>query len=276
MKPDIKLDSIDAWIRHHIQRGTLLTKNTVFLDVGAYRGDVTRQMFLDSEIDKAILFEANKESYLALTNLFSNNKQVDIIHTAMGDQEGMIEFHCDSDPATGSVLSYQHSSDDLATIQRQSVSLTTIDRYCTEHPLSQRISVIKTDTQGFDLRVLKGAEKTLALHRPWLIVELIFVPLYENQSQHHEISAWLVEQDYTLAGMFNMHYTSDGWLAFADAVFVPNQVTTSFKAPFYTNTSQAQLESENTMLHRVCEERLELINRLHHEAAALREQLLAK
>lgn len=269
----MQVESMEKWLSHHINTGKLKTKNSVLLDVGAYRGDFTKQLFLESDIDKAILFEPNSENYLSLKSIFSNNTNVAIINCALGDKEELIEFHCDSDLATGSVLNYQHSPDSLASIKSQNVQLSTMDQYLQENNLSQPISIIKIDTQGFDLRVLKGAEQTIALHSPWIIVELIFVPLYQNQSHPHEISAWLSAHGYSQAGMFNIHVTSEGWLAFADGVFVPTQMMNDFNAPYYMNHTNAQLLSENTMLRSACEERLELINRLHREAAQLQEQL---
>lgn len=270
----MNIESLQAWLNNHIEIGTLETENTALVDIGAYRGDFTQQMFENSTISKAILFEPNINNYVTLQTIFSNRTNVDIIHCAMGDKEEIIPFHCDSDLATGSVLSYKHSLDDLTNIKQQKVQLSTIDNYFKKNQLTQKISVIKTDTQGFDLQVLKGAVEILKHHQPWLVVELIFVPLYENQSNPHVISTWLETQGYVLAGLFNIHYSAEGWLAFADGVFVPSLMVNSFKAPFYQEQPISQLLSENAMLRTVCEERLQLINRLHAEAALLRDQLL--
>lgn len=126
--------------------------------------------------------------------------------------------------------------------------------------------MIKIDTQGYDLEVLKGAEKILASDHPCLVVELIFVDFYKNQAKPFEIFQWLHEHDYTIAGMFNEHYSAEGWLSFADAVFIPKKLTTKFNQPFYCRTINNQLISENTMLRKICEERLDLINFLHENA----------
>ena len=261
----MQIDSLESWLSQHTKSGALNSKDSILLDVGAYHGDFSKQMFLENNIQKAILFEPNKDNYNILQSNFADNTQVELIHSAVGDQNGDMPFYCDSDRATGSVLAYHYSPEDIHKIKSQQVNLITLDHFVKQKALSDRISMIKIDTQGYDLNVLKGAKQTIKEHRPWIVAELIYVSLYENQSDPHEIALWLTAQDYALAGMFNMHYTADGWLAFADGVFVSKDKIQTIISPFYMNKSNAQLAAENTMLQHACAERLELIIRLDKE-----------
>ncbi|MDR3476860.1 MAG: FkbM family methyltransferase [Gammaproteobacteria bacterium] len=261
----MQIDSMEQWINHHIKSRTLMTEKSVILDIGAYHGDFT-SCLLSSDIEKAILFEANQDNFDLLENTFKNNEKVKVVKSAIGDREGELQFYCDNDLATGSILPYQYKSDDASDVKQQRVKLTTIDAYFTQNPLFQPIALIKTDTQGNDLNVLKGAEQIIKSHRPWIVIELIFVPLYKNQGNPHEIASWLAKQGYTQSGMFNIHYTADGWMAFADGIFIPDEITQSFEMSFHMNPSNAELIAENIMLKNACEERLQLINRLHLEA----------
>lgn len=56
-------------------------------------------------------------------------------------------------------------------------------------PVQRRIELIKVDAEGHDLEVLMGAEKTLAQHKPMLIVEA---------QEQGEIADWLRSRGYTI------------------------------------------------------------------------------
>ena len=65
--------------------------------------------------------------------------------------------------------------------QRINVDVTTIDNYCRDYGI-ERIDILKSDTQGFDLEVLKGASRLLDQHRIHLVyVEIVFGKLYHKK-----------------------------------------------------------------------------------------------
>lgn len=60
------------------------------------------------------------------------------------------------------------------------VKVSTIDRYCADKKI-ERIDLLKSDTQGFELEVLKGARHMLVERRVGAIyVEITFAQLYDN------------------------------------------------------------------------------------------------
>lgn len=78
--------------------------------------------------------------------------------------------------------------EDVAATGTVSVEVSTVDDFCAAHGIS-RIDLLKIDTQGFDLEVLKGAAGALSSgvvrH---VLVELNFVDLYVSQC-----SPWVVQ-----------------------------------------------------------------------------------
>ncbi|MFN0029650.1 MAG: FkbM family methyltransferase [Acidimicrobiales bacterium] len=60
-----------------------------------------------------------------------------------------------------------------------------------------RVSLIKIDVQGAELRVLRGASATLAAHRPALFVEIDEPRLQEFGTSGREVIAHLTAQGYT-------------------------------------------------------------------------------
>lgn len=262
----MQMDSLETYITKHVQSKKLLTDNTMMLDIGAYHGDFTRFMLSESQIQKAILFEPNPENYEYLTNAFIDNKNISIINQAVGDEDKMLAFYCNNDLATGSVLQYDNHDAASSSVRCQNVKQVRVDDFVSGLAGNPRISFIKIDTQGYDLSVMKGAVNTIKHHQPWLVVELIFVPLYQQQAKPATIIGWLSDQGYELGGMYNMHHTTDGWLAFADAIFIPANISSEFETPYSVVPSVKQMQEEIDMLRAVCAERLDLINKLHNDA----------
>lgn len=132
----MQIDPMESWFNQHIKSGALDSKDTILLDVGAYRGDFNKQMLLESKIQKAILFEPNQDNYSVLQSSFANNDQVELVCSAVGDKNGEMQFYCDSGRATGSVLSYHYSLEDIQKIKLQRVNLITLDHFVEQKSLT--------------------------------------------------------------------------------------------------------------------------------------------
>lgn len=257
------MDECIAWLIRH---KALLPSDAMLLDVGAYHGQFAARSLEQGLFAKACLFEPNPEN-LEILKQIHFSKAVTIIEAAVSDVAGVAEFRCDRSLATGSLLPYCETAgwQCKGKVDTLRVAQITLDDFSSSLSAGDRIGFIKIDTQGADLRVLRGAQRILESHRPWLAVEMIFVPLYDGQSDPREIWEWCALRNYVLGALIDDHYSSDGWLSYADAVFVPRECAGSFLPPFQPRKSLEQ-EAEIEMLRRVCEERLELINRLHEEA----------
>jgi hypothetical protein len=118
-------------------------------------------------------------------------------------------------------------------VQESTVQSTTVDEYLKTNQLTTQLGLLKIDTQGNDLRVLQGATETLKQTQPWIILELIYAPLYKGQAQPHEIAAFLAELDFAMVAHFNEYYSTDGWLGWADACFVPNHLLQAASGEFH-------------------------------------------
>ena len=105
---------------------------------------------------------------------------VEVRRVALSDADGERQFNFHPQrPATSSLLAEPRPDQ---TVESRLVPVTTIDAEW-DRAGRPELDCIKVDTQGEDLRVLAGAERTLAEQAPLLIVEAIFVPLYSNQAE---------------------------------------------------------------------------------------------
>jgi hypothetical protein len=99
------------------------------------------------------------------------------------------------------------------------VAITTLDEFCGERAIP-RIDFLKIDSQAYDLRILQGARKHLAEHRiSFIVVEMLFAPLYSGKAYFHEVYGFLTGFGYQLVGLYAIHRSLAGDVLWRDALF---------------------------------------------------------
>jgi FkbM family methyltransferase len=249
---------LETWLQERLG----LSAKAALIDVGAYHGDFTASLRDRGVFKQAHLFEPNPQNIKHLEARFAQDRDVALHRCAMGSHSGSANFFCSSDPATGSVLPYLGSAEGVG---KQSVAQNTLDDWWLQST-GPDVGLIKIDTQGADLDVLQGAEKTVARFRPWIVAELIFVPLYRGQARPGALLSWAESRDYRMTGLFNEHRTPTGCIAFADAVLAPVEKLDDEDPNFVARPAIESLGRQIAELRGVCDERLALIERLHDEA----------
>jgi len=99
---------------------------------------------------------------------------------------------------------------------REEVAVTTLDDYCDEQGVSS-IDILKIDTQGYDLEVLRGGERTLE-YTDFVYLEVTFCDLYRGTPPFDEIYRFLVDRQFSLVAMYN-YQPFQGITGWADALF---------------------------------------------------------
>jgi FkbM family methyltransferase len=107
-------------------------------------------------------------------------------------------------------------------VDRKMVPVVTIDQYCARRHVPC-IDVLKSDTQGYDLEVLKGAQAMLernAIHL--LYMEITFSDLYQDLPSFDRIYRFLADNRFHLVSFYQFFYEEDiaGW---SDALFINRQ-----------------------------------------------------
>ena len=99
------------------------------------------------------------------------------------------------------------------------VPVETLDDYCRRAGVA-RIDLLKLDTQGFELEVLRGGSQTLAAGRVTLLLaEVFFAAVYERVPSFCEVQQVLSEHGFALVSIYDLHHIGQraGW---CDALFV--------------------------------------------------------
>lgn len=130
----------------------------VLLDVGANKGDWTAQALGSGKASKIVhihAFEPSQATRKMLTDRFVGRDAVTIQPYALSATVGEATFYSEEDGGGTNSLSQ------LSGLKAEVVKLTTIDEFLQQTGIDA-IQMVKIDTEGFDLLVLKGAEKSLS------------------------------------------------------------------------------------------------------------------
>ncbi len=102
---------------------------------------------------------------------------------------------------------------------RSQVKLETMDDYTSLNQISY-VDILKIDTQGFELEVLKGAARIMREHRIRLIyAELIFSEMYEGMPRFDEILRFVLDRGFVLISMYEVFHR-DGRAGWTDVLFL--------------------------------------------------------
>jgi len=129
----------------------------LIFDVGAYDGEYLHKIHeFDSNIE-IYAFEPNPESFKKLNEKKIRN--VVCIQSAMSDFEGSAVLYTTKDAGATDSLHMRnkgrHKHDG-----EYNVNCTTVDKYCEDNDIKY-IDMLKIDTEGNDLSVIKGARRML-------------------------------------------------------------------------------------------------------------------
>ena len=232
----------------------------LILDVGAYRGDFTSELMHYFQKVQAILFEPSPTNFSYLTEKFIDDSNIKVFNFAISNYNDNNSFYLLENEATNSLLHPINKG-----YSKIELEIKTLDMFWYESQQFDRLDILKIDTQGNDLKVLEGARQIIRQYSPCILVEAIFVVLYQSQDSYYEMLKLMQEYDYSLIRLFNIHYGRQGQLAFADLFFVPNQKIERLEESLDENFICYDIDylvSQNQFLQKTCDERLSLINTL--------------
>jgi FkbM family methyltransferase len=154
----------------------LVPSSAVVFDVGAQAGQYTKLFARAASAGRVYAFEPGSyaRSILRATVWLRGLGNVAVVPMAVGAAAGVdvLSVPVKQSGAYGFGLSHLGRPEDRwATVAQELVALTTIDAVCAILGLD-RVDFIKADVEGWELALLRGAERTLRRFRPTLLIEL--------------------------------------------------------------------------------------------------------
>ncbi len=190
----------------------------VILDVGANEGQSIarfKKTFPSSVIHS---FEPGRAAFQRLSEQAQAYTGVHLWNCAVGAAPGEQVLFENTNTDMNSFLPL--SSAGWGQVKGESlVKMTTIDDFLKTNGI-QRVDILKSDTQGYDYEVLKGAEETIRANKIGLIYfEFIFSDMYETLPPFDRVFRHLIDRNFALVSMYDFHHQNE-LASFADILFV--------------------------------------------------------
>lgn len=211
LKRRLGVPSIEASLEALAARGL---RPRVVYDVGAYHGEfakLCRRVF--GPQTGVYCFEPLAEAVTVLSAL-ERRGEVTLVQGLVGaeDRDG-VAFH--EMETASSVLTEHHPTN--ARLARH--PMRRLDTFAAL-PGNAPPELLKIDTQGYELEVLKGAERSLAAARV-ILAELNLLDIHEGVGLAGEVIGWLGQRGWVLYDICSLiRRPLDGALWQADALFV--------------------------------------------------------
>jgi FkbM family methyltransferase len=211
---------LDGELVAHLPRHEAIT----LIDIGANRGDFSAAVLGHCGIKRALLIEPQEERCTELKARFADPRFA-ISRCALLDRAGSASLQVLGADSCSSLLPVKADAGfsdrhiDVSVDKRQAVSVSTLDELLARHEWQEPIDLLKIDTQGTELQILRGATRALSSVR-LLWIEVSFRSLYEGDAQFPEIHGFLGRSGFRLFSFHEAFRGADGELLQADALFL--------------------------------------------------------
>jgi FkbM family methyltransferase len=181
-------------------------KIDLVLDVGANGGHYATELRAHGYLGKIVSFEPQASAHARLAIAASGNPGWTVApRMALGDMEGEITIHVAGNSLSSSILDmlpeHVHAAPGSAYVGSETVPLKRLDGIAGEYLDDARRVLLKIDTQGYEDRVLAGAQGMLqgvvAIQS-----ELSLVPLYSGQPLFDEMRSRIEAMGFVLFAIF--------------------------------------------------------------------------
>ena len=193
----------------------------IIFDVGANVGQTAK--FLTRHFPTATIhsFEPVSSSFEILSAATSGNPNVRCHHIALSDvqQQLAIKLFEGSASVLNSINDHLQNSSEGAKVEM--ITTNTLDQFIAEHNITE-IDLLKIDTEGYEIPVLKGSIKALESNKIKMIyLEVGFSRNNVRNTFLTDIVEFLVQNNFSLFGLYEIHhYDIQNGNHFGNALFV--------------------------------------------------------
>ncbi|MFZ1948324.1 MAG: FkbM family methyltransferase [bacterium] len=207
--------AIHAWMRwwgydlvryrpesHFPARRSKLLKSfgiSTVLDVGANAGQYGRLLRDVGYRGRIISFEPLSSAYGVLKSVAARDGAWQALNIALGEEDGGATINIARNSLSSSILPmtpvHEVASPESKYVGREEVEVRRLDSLIEQLRPDRQGMLLKLDAQGYEKKIIEGAEKSLALIDT-VEVELSLVPLYEGQALLSEVCEMLFSRGY--------------------------------------------------------------------------------
>jgi FkbM family methyltransferase len=191
------------------------------LDVGANKGQFalfSRGTFPNCRI---ISFEPLSRPGRVFTRLFEHDPKTRLVVAAIATKFGTITMHITEQDDSSSPLDLDESQRKIfgsRVVERREVPCGPLKQFLADGELGAH-TLLKLDTQGFELEVLRAAEDLLDDIEA-IYCEASFLCLYKGQALASDVISYLKQKEFNLRGVYNLAVDKQAGPVQADMLFL--------------------------------------------------------
>jgi len=196
--------SFDPRFSQEARKMVLLQRYIVshLLDIGANEGQFARYIRNMGFSGSIYSFEPVRSSFMLLEKASQNDSKWTVVNVGFGEVSATKTINVSRNSVSSSLLRTLSSHTDVhpesAIDYREDVMISTVDEFILETGFNCRRTMMKIDTQGFEMEVLKGSLNSLQ-DFAIVLLELSVVRLYEGQTLMSEIIDFMYRHGFQLA-----------------------------------------------------------------------------
>jgi FkbM family methyltransferase len=148
-----------------------IEENTIIIDVGANIGFESLYFARKYPDNLVYSYEPTAIAYkcLSKSKAINNLENLKIFKLGVGEKSGQVEIHAATKGTYNKGLASIDSNFDLDnTFTKETIDIITLDDHVKEN---RRVSLIKIDVQGYEMKVLEGAVSLIEKDKPVIIYE---------------------------------------------------------------------------------------------------------
>ena len=200
--------SLGIDLKRDIALNTALSSIKTVFDVGANIGDSSlfyREIFKST---KVFSFEPISSTFEIMQKKVKHDNNIITHKIGFSDVKGKFKVFLQSNNGLNSLNDKINVPQENMNTEEETITVSTIDEFCLENNISS-IDFLKTDTEGVDLKVLKGAEQLIKNGKiKYILVEVGFNEDNIRNTPFEEVRKYLLTYGYKLRGF---HDQSDFW-----------------------------------------------------------------
>jgi FkbM family methyltransferase len=190
-------------------------------DVGANIGQTYREIRRHFQSAPIHCFEPTQSAYDQLLQATQGDANVVCTRKACGSKSGTAALYHRDCTQLNSLRIENNTAANSPERTAEQVTITTIDDYCAANNIN-RIGILKSDTEGFDLEVIKGAQNCLANGSiSFILSEVWFSPSDSQHTYFPDLHEYVSKYGFFLYSFYDMPlYCADLKSGFTNALFV--------------------------------------------------------
>lgn len=190
------------------------------IDVGANYGVMSRYFAEHFTNATVHAFEPVPSTFKTLVARCEQSDRIIPVQKAVSNEEGQATIYLQADSGLNSLNEKVNESSTSGNSEKVEVEVTTINAYAAAKGFTS-IDLLKTDTEGLDLKVIQGASDLIDSGRvQFILTEVGFNEDNVRNTPFEEVRSYLYARNYKLRGIYDQsNFGNKRYLTCANALF---------------------------------------------------------